>query len=156
MPERGLPVLELGPGTGVITKAILDAGVKPDNIYSIEFSREFIPGLKQRYPGVNFIHGDAFRVSEIARDLEIDCFDSVISGLPLLNFPVSRRVRLVIASLNLVDYGRPFVQFSYGPRSPVPARPRYYDVSHLGMVLRNIPPARIWRYDSKQKTGPAS
>ncbi|MCP4182138.1 MAG: methyltransferase domain-containing protein [Hyphomicrobiales bacterium] len=150
-PDSGLPVLELGPGTGVITKAILDTGVKPENIYSIEYSASFIPGLKRRFSGINFIQGDAFNIKEIAEELGIKQFECVISALPLLNFPISQRVRLVVAALKLVEHGRPLVQFSYGPRPPVPERTRNFNVDHLGTVLRNIPPARIWTYTcSKQ------
>jgi phosphatidylethanolamine/phosphatidyl-N-methylethanolamine N-methyltransferase len=150
-PDSGLPVLELGPGTGVITKAILDTGVKPENIISVEYSASFIPGLRHRYSGVKFVHGDAFRISQIAEDLGIEKFDCVISGLPLLNFPVSQRIRLVVSALKLIEPGRPMVQFSYGPRSPVPQRPRHFVVDHLDTVLRNIPPARIWTYTHSSK-----
>ncbi len=149
-PNRGLPVLELGPGTGVITKAILDSGVSPENIYSIEYSASFIPGLRRRYPGVNFIHGDAFKITDIANRLGIEKSDCVISALPLLNFPVSQRIRLVAAALELVEQGRPMVQFSYGPNSPVPERSKNFEVDHLGTILRNIPPARIWAYTSSE------
>lgn len=59
-PQSGLPVLELGPGTGCITKAILARGVKPENVTAIEYSTDFYQQLLRSYPGVNFINGDAF------------------------------------------------------------------------------------------------
>ena len=145
-PQSGLPVLELGPGTGVITKAILASGIDPDKLVSIEYSAEFIPGLRHRYPDVNFVHGDAFRISKIAEDLQIEKFDCIISSLPLLNFPVAQRIRLIVSALQLLEHGRPLVQFSYGPRPPVPRRSKYLVVKHLDTILRNIPPARIWAY----------
>jgi phosphatidylethanolamine/phosphatidyl-N-methylethanolamine N-methyltransferase len=52
-PDSGLPVLELGPGTGVITRAILARGVKPENLYSIEYSNDFVRHLTAQFPGVN-------------------------------------------------------------------------------------------------------
>src|SRR5690606_19949868 len=58
--ESDLPVLELGPGTGVITKAILEHGVEPSRLYSIEYSKDFVRHLRECYPDVNVIHGDAF------------------------------------------------------------------------------------------------
>ena len=148
-PESGLPVLELGPGTGAITKAILDRGVQPENVFSVEYSNSFIPGLKRRFPRVNFVHGDAFDISAIAQELNIDRFDCIISALPLLNFPASRRIGLVIDALELINTERPFVQFSYGPKSPVPRRLKHYSITHLDTVLRNIPPARIWTYTKR-------
>ncbi|MGD6027743.1 hypothetical protein QUV00_22990, partial [Xanthomonas citri pv. citri] len=58
--KSGLPVLEVGPGTGVITKAILGLGAKPENLYAVEFSHDFVLHLRRNYPGVNVIEGDAF------------------------------------------------------------------------------------------------
>ena len=145
-PNSGLPVLELGPGTGVITKAILDTGIKPEQLVSIEFASSFLPGLKRRFSGVQFVHGDAFEMEEIMRSLQIDEFDCVISALPLLNFAVTQRIRYVNSGLNIIAPGRPMVQFSYSPRPPVPPRPRHFTVKHKATVFRNIPPAKIWHY----------
>jgi len=144
--DSGLPVLELGPGSGAITKEILARKIDPGSLISVEFSKIFIPGLKRRFPGVNFVHGDAFNISQIAQDHGVGKFDSAISGLPLLNFPVDQRARLVEMILDHLEPGRPLVQFSYGLRPPVPARKDHFTVNHLGNILGNLPPARIWTY----------
>ncbi len=145
-PDSGLPVLELGPGTGAITNEILERGVVPDNLVSVEFSPVFLPGLRHRFPGVNFVHGDAFNITNIAKDLEIGTFDSIVSALPLLTTPVQLRIDLVEAMLDLLEPGRPMVQFSYMLGPPVPPSPGRFVVSHLDTILRNLPPARIWTY----------
>ena len=142
----GLPVLELGPGTGVITKAILDKGVRPEDLVSIEYSSEFVRHLRGKYPRVNFINGDAFSLAETLKDYRGQKFDCVISGIPLLNFPMHQRVSLIEDLLKLIPVGRPVVQFSYGPISPVVARPDSYTIKHFDFVMRNIPPAQIWHY----------
>jgi phosphatidylethanolamine/phosphatidyl-N-methylethanolamine N-methyltransferase len=142
----GLPVLELGPGTGVITKAILDKGVKPENVVSVEYSSDFVRHLRGKYPGVNFINGDAFSLAETLENYRGQKFDCVISGIPLLNFPMHQRVKLVEDLLKLIPIGRPIVQFSYGPVSPVVARPDSYTIKHFDFIMRNIPPAQIWHY----------
>ena len=142
----GLPVLELGPGTGVITKAILDKGVAPENLVSVEYSSEFVRHLRGKYPGVNFINGDAFSLAETLENYRGQQFDCVISGIPLLNFPMHQRVTLVEDLLKLIPVGRPIVQFSYGPVSPVVARPDSYTIKHFDFIMRNIPPAQIWHY----------
>ncbi|MGB8293324.1 MAG: rRNA adenine N-6-methyltransferase family protein, partial [Rhizobium ruizarguesonis] len=49
--HSGLPVLELGPGTGAITKAILGRGVRPENLVAIEYSTDFHKHLQRTYPG---------------------------------------------------------------------------------------------------------
>ncbi len=142
----GLPVLELGPGTGVITKAILRKGVTPEKLVSVEYSTPFYQHLLATYPGVNFINGDAFNLSETLGDLRDAKFDCVISGIPLLNFPMHARVSLLEDLLDRMPAGRPVVQFSYGPVSPIIARPDHYRIEHFDFVVRNIPPAQIWTY----------
>lgn len=145
-PFSGLPVLELGPGTGVITRAILQAGVKPENLWSIEYSEDFVSHLRNAYPGVNIIHGDAFDLDTTLGDKRDTIFDSVISGVPLLNFPVERRVAYIEDLLDRLPAGRPVVQITYGPISPVPAGRGNYSVEHFDFILRNIPPSRLWIY----------
>lgn len=142
----GQPVLELGPGTGAITKAILRHGVKPENLYSVEYTASLIPHLEAEHPGVNFIHGDAFDLQNALGEMAASRFDSVVSALPLLNFPVGQRIALVRDLLNRLPAGRPIVQLSYGPHSPVPPDWQTYTVEPLDWIFRNLPPARLWIY----------
>jgi phosphatidylethanolamine/phosphatidyl-N-methylethanolamine N-methyltransferase len=145
-PSSGLPVLELGPGTGVITKAILERGIEPKDLYSIEYSQEFVDHLKEHYPGVNIIKGDAFNLDETLGDKRGMIFDSIVSAVPLLNFPIPQRVAYVEDLLNRIPAGRPIVQLTYGPKSPVPPGHGNYSVEHFDFILRNVPPTRLWIY----------
>ena len=149
-PSSGLPVLELGPGTGVITKAILQAGISPEKLWSIEYSEDFVNHLRRDYPGVNIIQGDAFDLDETLGDQRDTVFDSVVSGVPLLNFPVPQRVAYVEDLLDRIPLGRPIVQITYGPTSPVPPGRGNYTVEHFDFILRNIPPSRLWIYRRPQ------
>lgn len=145
-PESGLPVLELGPGTGVITRAILDRGIAPDKLWSVEYSVDFYDHLVREFPDVHIVRGDAFDLDKTLgenRDLVFDC---VISAVPLLSFPTHRRIAFVEDLLERIPPGRPIVQITYGPRSPVPARGRSFTVEHLDFVIRNFPPAQLWVY----------
>jgi phosphatidylethanolamine/phosphatidyl-N-methylethanolamine N-methyltransferase len=145
-PASGLPVLELGPGTGVITKAILATGLAREKLISVEFSTDFYNHLVERFHGVNFINGDAFDLDKTLGELRDTTFDSVVSAVPLLNFPMHRRVSMIEDLLTRIPVGRPIVQISYGPLSPVVAMPDRYQISHLDFVVRNIPPAQLWTY----------
>jgi len=144
-PDSGLPVLELGPGTGVITRAILARGVKPENLWSVEYSADFVEHLREKLPGVNVIQGDAFNLEDTLPQKGM-VFDSVVSGVPLLNFPVEQRVRYIEDILDRLPPGRPIVQLTYGPLSPVPPRRGNYTVEHFDFVVRNIPPTQLWIY----------
>lgn len=142
----GLPVLEVGPGTGVITKAILRCGVKPSELHAVEYSHDFVAHLRRNYPDVNVIEGDGFNLDKALGDKRDLVFDCVISGVPLLNFPIKRRVAYLDSLLKRIPNGRPVVQLTYGPRSPIPPGLGDYTVEHFHFVLRNIPPTRIWLY----------
>jgi phosphatidylethanolamine/phosphatidyl-N-methylethanolamine N-methyltransferase len=144
--RSGLPVLEVGPGTGVITKAILGRGVKPSDLYAVEYSSEFVSHLRRNYPGVNVIEGDGFNLDRTLGDKRDVVFDCVVSGVPLLNFPVERRVAYLDSLLKRIPTGRPVVQLTYGPKSPIPPGHGDYTVEHFHFILRNIPPTQLWLY----------
>jgi phosphatidylethanolamine/phosphatidyl-N-methylethanolamine N-methyltransferase len=139
-------VLEVGPGTGVITRAILARGVKPENLYALEYSPEFVRHLRRLYPGVNVIEGDAFNLSAALGERRDMVFDSVVSGVPLLNFPVAQRIAYVESLLDRIPAGRPIVQLTYGPLSPIPPGRGDYQVEHFHFIVRNIPPTQLWIY----------
>ena len=142
----GLPVLEVGPGTGVITKAILARGIEPENLYTVEYSANFVRHLRKLYPQVNVIEGDAFNLDDALGDKRDTIFDCVISAVPLLNFPIERRVAYLEDLLDRIPAGRPVMQITYGPLSPIPAGRGDYSVKHFDFIMRNIPPAHLWVY----------
>jgi phosphatidylethanolamine/phosphatidyl-N-methylethanolamine N-methyltransferase len=142
----GLPVLELGPGTGIITKAILKHGVSPENLVSVEYSTDFFQHLVRTYPGVKFVNGDAFDLNRTLGALKDKTFDSVISAIPLLSFPMERRIAMLEDLLDRIPAGRPVMQITYGPVSPIIAQPDRYRIKHYDFVVRNIPPAQLWTY----------
>jgi phosphatidylethanolamine/phosphatidyl-N-methylethanolamine N-methyltransferase len=144
--SSGLPVLEIGPGTGPITKQILATGIAPPLVWTLEYSHEFAGKLRTKFPEIQVIEGDAFSLDETLGRKAPQKFDCAISGLPLLNFPVATRVAFVESVLDRLPPGRPLIQFSYGPKSPVPPGFGNYQVRRYGMVLRNVPPAQLWVY----------
>lgn len=146
--HSGLPVLELGPGTGVITKAILNHGVKPSDLYSVEYSQDFTEHLRKTFPDVNILQGDAFDLDAALGAKSNLQFDSIVSAVPMLNFPMERRVWLVENLLSRIPRGRPLIQITYGPMPPVPAGKGNYAVQHYDFVMRNVPPAQLWVYRS--------
>lgn len=146
--SSGLPVLELGPGTGVITHAILERGLAPGLLHAVEYSPAFAGELRLRFPSIHVHEGDAFKLDAILDAQSGLKFDSAVSALPLLNFPAAMREHLIKDVLGRLAPGRPLIQFSYGPFAPVPAKAGSWSVERYDFVLRNIPPARLWIYRS--------
>jgi phosphatidylethanolamine/phosphatidyl-N-methylethanolamine N-methyltransferase len=143
MPLTG-PVLELGAGTGVVTRALLGHGVAPAALTVVEFDADMAAELACRYPAVRVIQGDAF---DLAGTLGSGAgpFAGIISGLPLLNFPVPRRRAFMEGLTRQLAPGAPIVQFSYGTHAPV-VPPDGFSVHRAALVWANIPPARVWVY----------
>lgn len=139
------PILELGPGSGAVTREILAQGLQPERLTLVERDPEFAKMMRRQFPGVNVAHGDAFQLRDTLAGRVTPPFATVISGLPLLNFPVAQSRGLLADILDLLAPGAPFIQFSYGLSSPV-TPPAGASVERAAFVLRNIPPAHVWVY----------
>lgn len=137
-------VLELGPGTGAVTDALLERGVRPGRLTLIEQDAAFVALLRSRFPGVRVREGDALDVDSAVRGCD-EPLAAVISGLPLLNFSEDTRIRLLERSLTHLEPGQPFVQLTFGLNSPILKGARW-TVRRVGRVYRNIPPATVWVY----------
>jgi phosphatidylethanolamine/phosphatidyl-N-methylethanolamine N-methyltransferase len=144
-PSRPGPILELGPGTGVITQALLERGVPPEQLTAIEYDADFAQGIAARYPGVQVIRGDAFDLNRTLGLRQNERFAAIVSGIPLLNFPVARRRAYVEGLMHRLLPGAALIQFSYGMHAPAPA-PEGHSVSCTAMIWANLPPARVWVY----------
>ncbi len=141
-----LPVLELGPGTGAITNAILRRGVGEQDIYAVEYDSKFCRALSARLPKAHIIQGNAFKLDEALAPLKGQQFDCVISGLPLLNFDAELRLQFLKGALAQIPKGRPLVQFSYGIRPPIEPNVPTIKMSKSRWIIKNLPPARVWTY----------
>jgi phosphatidylethanolamine/phosphatidyl-N-methylethanolamine N-methyltransferase len=141
-----LPVLELGPGTGAITQAILATGLNPEKLYAIEYTQDFFNMLRTKFPKIKLIKGDAFDLDKSLGNENQISFDCAISSLPLLNFPATTRIAFIEDVLSRLPLGRPLVQFSYGPFAPVAEKTGHFTVKRFDIFFRNIPPAQVWIY----------
>jgi phosphatidylethanolamine/phosphatidyl-N-methylethanolamine N-methyltransferase len=140
------PVLELGPGTGPVTAALIKRGIAVERIVAVEFNPEFCTLLGERFPGLNVVEGDAYDLAMSLPPGLAGPYATVVSSLPLLNRAPEARVALVEAALDRVLPGGGLVQFSYGLGPPVMAVPGRFTVRQAAFVLNNLPPARVWVY----------
>jgi phosphatidylethanolamine/phosphatidyl-N-methylethanolamine N-methyltransferase len=138
-------VVEFGPGTGKLTRAILDSGVASGDLTLFELDPGFITHLRRDFPGVTVHHLGADRADEMLAP----GVGAVVSGLPLLSMPAPVREAILGAAFRLLAPGAPFIQFTYGPKPPVPPE----SLLKLGLrvkagrkVWANLPPARVYRF----------
>ena len=144
-PHTTGPVLELGPGTGAVTAALVERGVAHERLVLVEFNRQFCALLAKRFPGATVIEGDAYDLRTALNGASMP-FAAVVSSLPLMMKPMPTRLRLLDASLRLLAPGAPFIQFSYAVAAPIPPRPHRYRIHSSPRIWRNLPPARVWVY----------
>lgn len=141
------PVLELGPGTGVFTRALLARGVPETELTLLEFGSDFLPGLNRRFPQARIVQMDAALIAEA--DLFADeAAGAVISGLPLLSMSPRKQEAILAGAFEVLRPGGAFYQFTYGPRCPVPRvilDRLGLDAERLGKTVRNLPPAAVYR-----------
>jgi phosphatidylethanolamine/phosphatidyl-N-methylethanolamine N-methyltransferase len=141
-------VVELGPGTGPVTRALIEHGVHEKQLVLVEYEAEFCRLLRQRFPGLTVLQGDAFDLRRTLASLSDRPIRAIVSSLPLLNQPPARRAALIEDAFALMTRGGVFVQFSYGVASPIP-RPAGRDgfsAHGSAPIWANLPPARVWTY----------
>jgi phosphatidylethanolamine/phosphatidyl-N-methylethanolamine N-methyltransferase len=141
-------VVELGPGTGPVTKALIAHGVDEEQLVLVEYEAAFCRLLRQRFPGVQVLQGDAFDLPRTLADLSDRPVRAIVSSLPLLNQPPARRAALIADAFAIMAKDGVFVQFSYGVASPIPrpAGPGGFSAHGSAPIWANLPPARVWTY----------
>ncbi len=145
----GAYVVELGGGTGVITKALIERGVPPERLVVVELDDALFAYLRQQFPKSPVVQGDAARLGEILAGLGIDRVSAVVSGLPMLNMPESFQRRVVEESFRAMGEDGIMLQYTYLPRCPIPADKFGLEAELVGFVWRNLPPATVWRLRRK-------
>lgn len=142
-------VVELGPGTGPVTQALLQRGVDPSRLVLVEYDEAFCRLLERRFPGVRVVQGDAYNLSSTLAGLLDAPVAAIVSSLPLLNRPEPDRIALLSDAFSLLGPSGVFVQFTYGMISPIPRRAAQsvaFTAEASQPVWLNLPPARVWCY----------
>ncbi len=145
-PRRPGPIIELGPGTGPVTEALVARGIDPSRLVLIEFDPTFARLLRRRYPAATVVQGDAYNLKRLLLGHLRQPAAGIVSGLPLFTKPLRMRLRLLFEALALMSPGAPFVQFTYNAVPPIPKQIDRVRAEASERVWMNIPPARVWVY----------
>lgn len=147
------PVLELGSGTGVFTRALLARGVAQSDLALIEMDDAFAEQLAQRFPHAQVCRADA------ARLMDTPLFGgrqaaAAVCGLPLLNMPVRQQANIMRGTFSHLQPGGACYLFTYGWRCPISPRV----LARLGLRARrvsivylNVPPAQVWKLTRRKR-----
>lgn len=147
-------VIELGPGTGVVTHALLAAGVKPQQLFVIERDKRMFGVMKSIFPDLHILCADALELDKVAASAGMSPVNAIVSSLPLLSMPKMVRVMVEKHMAALIGEKGIIVQFTYGPKSPISAdellRYRLWG-KRVKIVVANIPPAHVWVYRRERR-----
>jgi phosphatidylethanolamine/phosphatidyl-N-methylethanolamine N-methyltransferase len=140
------PVVELGPGTGAITNALIEHGVDQRRLVLVEYNPGFCALLRNRYPHAKVVQGDAYRLRESLSDALGVPASAVVSGLPLVTKPMLTRLKLIRDAFLALAPGAPFIQFTYSVAPPIPKSLPGVSTEASERIWMNLPPARVWVY----------
>lgn len=138
-------VLELGPGTGAVTQALLERGLREDRLVAIENNPKLARLLRQRFPRAHIITGDAWQLDVLLREHvePIESVGAVISSLPLLNFPPAEAETLAEKIRAILEHGGKWVQYSYHLGNGHHKSAMHFRRLASKIVWLNLPPARV-------------
>src|ERR1700745_1418504 len=140
------PVVELGPGTGAITSALIEHGVDQKRLVLVEYNPGFCALLRDRYPHAKVVQGDAYALRDSLRTVLSAPAPAVVSGLPLVIKPMLTRLKLIRDAFQALAPGAPFVQFTYSVAPPIPKSLPGVSTEASERIWMNLPPARVWVY----------
>jgi phospholipid N-methyltransferase len=142
--------LELGPGTGAVTEALLAHGLPEDRLIAIEKSPALADLLQQRFSRARIISGDAFKLDTLMKRhaRQVENLGIVISSLPLRNFSPKMSHDLALQLRSLLVPGGRLVLYTY--RIASKPRKAFEDFKFVDsrIVWRNVPPARVTVYEN--------
>jgi phosphatidylethanolamine/phosphatidyl-N-methylethanolamine N-methyltransferase len=138
-------VLELGPGTGAVTQALLEHGLAEERLVAIEKNPRMAELLQKRFPRAHIIAGDAWLMDQLLREPHqpIESVSAVISSLPLFNFPQHEAEVLAGKIKAVLQPGGRWVQYSYHITRPHPHGATHFQMLASDVVWLNLPPARV-------------
>lgn len=138
-------VVELGAGTGVVSRALLASGVPAHRLVVVEIVPDMADHLREALPGVNVVQGDAFELpSALPRALH-GKVGTAICGIPLVLLPLEQQQRFVDA-VEAVAPGKGFLLYTYCITSPLPWKKLGLTAKREAWTPLNFPPASVWRY----------
>jgi len=140
------PVVELGPGTGAITNALIEHGIDQKRLVLVEYNPGFCALLRDRYPLATVVQGDAYTLRDSLWDVLSVPASAIVSGLPLVTKPMLTRLKLIRDAFVALAPGAPFVQFTYSVAPPIPKSLPGVSTQASERIWMNLPPARVWVY----------
>lgn len=144
-------VIEIGAGTGAMTRALLGAGVDPKRLLIIERNSKLCDVLRTRFPELTILHADAQRLNELLAAHGVEEVHAIVSSLPLLSLPDEVCRKIIAEMAGVMRRGAFLIQFTYRFGSPIPEEDlsdNALKAERIETIWRNLPPASVWKFNA--------
>jgi len=139
-------VVELGCGTGAITRALLAAGLPPERLIAVDVDAELLAVLREEFADITVLECDAAELSKHLPPAVVGKVGTVICGIPISLLPRPKQRAMIDEMFALMPPGRRFLAYTHRQSSPLPRRELNLEGERLARTLRNLPPASVWGY----------
>jgi len=143
--EAGTPVVEIGAGTGRLTRALLRQGIRPQDLTVVELDGEMCAFLRASLPHIHVIEGDANHLADLVPPEICQKVEVVVSAIPLMYLDENVRKSLIGAAFSTLRPGGKIVHVTYNPGSPL----RFWSHIRQDRVAAtwfNLPPGFVWQF----------
>jgi phosphatidylethanolamine/phosphatidyl-N-methylethanolamine N-methyltransferase len=144
--DREGHILELGSGTGPISRALFEAGIPPDRVVLVEREPELASYLRRRFPAARVVQGDATQITALLEREDVKRLAVVVSSLPILWLPLHTQADLLQGCFDALGDGGCFLQQTNQPVPPLAVKKLGIYGKRVAAVWRNVPPSFIWSY----------
>jgi phosphatidylethanolamine/phosphatidyl-N-methylethanolamine N-methyltransferase len=139
-------VVELGAGTGSVTKELLRAGIQPERLFVVEIDPQLCTFLRRQFPHAQVVQGDATRLPELIPSKWVGKVGCVISGIPMVPIPLHIQRKMIQAWFDVMTPKGLLLQYTYSLVSPLPEKKLGVKGKRRGVAVLNVPPAWVWSY----------
>ena len=151
--EKAKVVVELGPGTGAITRFILEKLQKESIFFAVELNESVLPVFKERFPDQDIYNESASNLPEILKRRGLSTADVILSGLPWASFSSALQDEILTAILKALPEDGAFATFAYLQGTILPTgikfrkklKQYFSRVETSRIAWLNIPPAFVYR-----------
>lgn len=140
-------VVELGAGTGTVTKTLLQSGIPAARLFVVEIDSDLCSFLRRELPEAQIIQGDATKLHDLLPPEALGRIRTVVSGIPMLPMPVELQRRMLDSWFGVIAPGGKILQYTYSLASPIPEAKHGLKGKRCGIEMRNVPPAWVWSYE---------
>lgn len=147
--QREGSIIEVGAGTGVVTHALLEAGIAHNRLLIIERDKQLHALLHSIFHDLNVLCADALELEDVLKKAEIKKINAIVSSLPFLSMPIAIRHGIQEQMAKAIGVDGIIIQFTYGYKSPIGSSElKRYGLTgkRVKLVLANVPPAHVWVY----------